>query len=142
MWTNARTQTFYPVWPTRNAPYNFDVIGKEHYLLDQTRAELVHALIGRGYVDNLLLSSDTNRTESLRSGGASGYCLTFEDFLPRLRALGVTGKEVRKMMVTNPPGRWTLPERSLCASNSQRDHGTRLLPTGTLSRDKQDGIED
>ena len=80
----------------------FDVIGKEHYLLDQTRAELVHALIGRGYVDNLLLSLDTNRTESLRSGGGSGYCHIFEDFLPRLRALGVTGEEVRKMMVTNP----------------------------------------
>ena len=80
----------------------FDVIGKEHYLLDQTRAELVHALIRRGHVDNLLLSLDTNRTESLRSGGGSGYCHIFEDFIPRLRALGVTGAEIQKMTVTNP----------------------------------------
>ena len=80
----------------------FDVIGKEHYLLDQTRAELVHALIQRGYVDNLLLSLDTNRKPSLRSGGQSGYCYIFEDFLPRLRDLGVGSGEIQKMMVTNP----------------------------------------
>ena len=80
----------------------FDVIGKEHYLLDQTRAELVHALIQRGYVDNLLLSLDTNRKTSLRSGGQSGYCYIFEDFLPRLRDLGVQSAEIHKMMVTNP----------------------------------------
>ena len=80
----------------------FDVIGKEHFLLDQTRAELVHALVQRGYADNLLLSQDTSRKRWLRSGGHSGYCYLFEDFLPRLRALGVSDSEIRKMTVTNP----------------------------------------
>ena len=80
----------------------FDVIGKEHYLLDQTRAELVHALVQRGYVDNLLLSQDTNRETDLHNAGRSGYCHIFEDFLPRLRALGLTAAEIQKMMVTNP----------------------------------------
>ncbi len=80
----------------------FDVIGKEHYLLDQTRTELVHALIRRGHVNNLLLSLDTNRKRDLRSGGHSGYCYIFEEFLPRLRALGVGSADIQKMMVTNP----------------------------------------
>ncbi len=80
----------------------FDVIGKEHYLLDETRAELVHALVQRGYLDNLLLSQDTNRETDLRNAGRSGYCHIFEDFLPRLGALGVTAAEIRKMMVANP----------------------------------------
>ena len=80
----------------------FDVIGKEHFLLDQTRAELVHALIQRGYADNLLLSQDTSRKRWLRSGGHSGYCYIFEDFLPRLRALGVSDLDIHKMTVANP----------------------------------------
>lgn len=80
----------------------FDVIGKEHYLLDQTRAELVHALIRRGHADNLLLSQDTNRKTDLHSAGRFGYCHIFEDFLPRLKALGVTDVEIEKMMVANP----------------------------------------
>ena len=80
----------------------FDVIGKEHFLLDQTRAELVHALVQRGYADNLLLSQDTSRKRWLRSGGHSGYCYIFEDFLPRLRALGISDLDIQKMTVTNP----------------------------------------
>ena len=80
----------------------FDVIGKEHYILDQTRAELVHALIRRGHIDNLLLSQDTNRQTDLRRARRSGYCRIFEDFLPRLRGLGVTGGEIKKMTVINP----------------------------------------
>ncbi len=80
----------------------FDVIGKEHFLLDQTRAELVHALVQRGYADNLLLSQDTSRKRWLRSGGHSGYCYIFEDFLPRLRDLGISDLDIQKMTVTNP----------------------------------------
>ena len=60
----------------------FDVIGKEHWLLDQTRAELIHALIERGYVRHLLISHDRNRGHEMRFGGGSGYCHIFESFLP------------------------------------------------------------
>jgi phosphotriesterase-related protein len=80
----------------------FDVIGKEHWLLDQTRAELLHALIRRGFVDNLLISHDRNRDHEMRYGGGTGYCHIFERFLPRLRRLGVTDDEIATMMVANP----------------------------------------
>jgi predicted metal-dependent phosphotriesterase family hydrolase len=80
----------------------FDVIGKEHYLLDETRAELVVELIRRGHLNRLLLSHDRNRAHEMRFGGGTGYCYIFESFLPRLRALGVTDEQIEMMMVRNP----------------------------------------
>lgn len=80
----------------------FDVIGKEHWLLDATRAELIHALIRRGLVDHLMLSHDRNRDHEMRYGGGSGYCHIFEHFLPRLRQLGVSEQEIQTMLVSNP----------------------------------------
>ncbi len=80
----------------------FDVIGKEHWVLDQTRAELVHELIARGHVQKLLLSHDCNRDHEMRYGGGGGYCHIFESFLARLETLGVTQKEIHTIMVENP----------------------------------------
>jgi predicted metal-dependent phosphotriesterase family hydrolase len=80
----------------------FDVIGKEHWLLDATRAELIRALIGRGYVRCLMLSHDCNRDHEMRYGGGRGYCHIFERFLPRLRELGVGEDDIRTMTVDNP----------------------------------------
>lgn len=87
----------------------FDVIDKEHYLLDQTRAELVHAMIQRGYVRQLLLSHDRNRDHEMRYGGGTGYCHLFERFLPRLRALGVTGEQIHTITVENPARAFSIP---------------------------------
>lgn len=80
----------------------FDVIGKEHWLLDATRSELIRALVGRGYVRHLMLSHDCNRDHEMRYGGGRGYCHIFERFLPRLRELGVSEDDIRTMTVDNP----------------------------------------
>jgi phosphotriesterase-related protein len=85
----------------------FDVIGKEHWLLDQTRAELIEALIRRGFVRHLLLSHDRNREFEMRYGGGSGYCHIFERFIPRLRDLGVDEADIRAMMIENPARAFT-----------------------------------
>jgi predicted metal-dependent phosphotriesterase family hydrolase len=79
-----------------------DVIGKEHWLLDATRADLVAAMIGRGYVRQLLLSHDCNRDHEMRYGGGGGYCHIFASFLTRLREHGVTEEDIHTMMVANP----------------------------------------
>ena len=71
-------------------------------MLDETRAELVHALIQRGYVDHLMISHDRNRDYEMKYGGSTGYCHIFETFLPRLRKLGVTEDQIHTIMVTNP----------------------------------------
>ena len=80
----------------------FDVIDKQMYLLDETRAELVTALIERGYLRHLLLSHDRNRDHEMRYSGHTGYSHIAEDFLPRLRRLGVSDAQVRTMQVENP----------------------------------------
>jgi predicted metal-dependent phosphotriesterase family hydrolase len=80
----------------------FDVIGKEHWLRDATRAELVHAMVQRGYTEQLLLSHDRNRDHEMRYGGNTGYCHLFESFLPRLGQLGVTDEQIQTMVVGNP----------------------------------------
>ncbi|MDQ3549477.1 MAG: hypothetical protein M3439_11740 [Chloroflexota bacterium] len=87
----------------------FDVIGKQHWLLDTTRADLVHALIQRGYLHHLLLSHDRNRDHEMRYGGGTGYCYIFEQFLPLLRARSVTDEEIRIMMVENPARAFAIP---------------------------------
>lgn len=71
-------------------------------MLDQTRAELTHALIDRGYIQNLMISHDRNRGHEMRFGGGSGYCHIFESFLLRLRKLGVTDEQIQTIMVGNP----------------------------------------
>jgi predicted metal-dependent phosphotriesterase family hydrolase len=80
----------------------FDVIGKEHYLLDTTRAELVHAMIQRGYLSHLMISQDRNRDHEMRFSGNSGYCHIFETFLPKLQKLGITAAQITTIMVENP----------------------------------------
>ncbi len=85
----------------------FDVISKEHWLLDATRAELIKALIDRGYVRHLMLSHDCNRDHEMRYGGGLGYCHIFERFLPRLRELEVSEEEIRTMTVDNPARAFT-----------------------------------
>jgi predicted metal-dependent phosphotriesterase family hydrolase len=80
----------------------FDVIDKEHWLLDATRADLVHALIERDYARHLLLSHDRNRDHEMRYSGGTGYCHIFERFLPMLRNRGVTDQQISVMMMENP----------------------------------------
>jgi phosphotriesterase-related protein len=86
----------------QGAYVQFDVIDKETYLLDETRAELVAEMLHRGHVERLLLSHDRNRDHEMRYSGHTGYCHIFEDFLPRLRRLGVSGREIETIMVANP----------------------------------------
>jgi phosphotriesterase-related protein len=86
----------------RGAYVQFDVIGKSHWMLDETRADLVHALVGRGFVDHLLFSTDRNRHFELRSYGGIGYAHLLTSFVPMLRARGVADETITRMLVDNP----------------------------------------
>ena len=78
------------------------MIGKEHWLLDATRAELIHALIGRGYVRHLLLSHDCNRDHEMRYGGGRATATSSSGSCPACGSCGVSEEEIRTMMVDNP----------------------------------------
>ena len=68
----------------RGAFVQFDVIGKEHFLLDATRARLLLRLVERGWTDRLLLSTDRARPTDLRRQGARwvGLCPFHEERTP------------------------------------------------------------
>lgn len=86
----------------RGAYVQFDVIGKRHWMLDETRADLIAALVDHGYVGHLLLSTDRNRESELTRGGGVGYGYLLTQFIPMLQAAGVEQTAIRAMLVDNP----------------------------------------
>jgi phosphotriesterase-related protein len=86
----------------RGAYLQFDVIGKLHWMLDETRVELLCQLVDRGYGDRLLLSSDRCREIELKARGGPGYDHVLRDFVPRLRAAGFDEQLINRILVENP----------------------------------------
>jgi phosphotriesterase-related protein len=86
----------------RGAFVQFDVIGKTHWMLDETRADLAAELVERGFGDQLLLSTDRNRVFELRAGGGPGYAHMLTGFVPMLRARDLPETVIHKFLVENP----------------------------------------
>jgi phosphotriesterase-related protein len=86
----------------RGAYLQFDVIGKLHWMLDETRVDLLGQLVDKGYGDRLLLSSDRCREMELKTRGGPGYDHVLRDFVPRLREAGFDGSLINLILVENP----------------------------------------
>jgi len=86
----------------RGAYVQFDVIGKGHWMLDETRADLAARLIDRGFGQQLLLGSDRARKTELLKYGGQGYRHLLLTFVPMLRAAGLDDAAVRMLLVENP----------------------------------------
>jgi len=86
----------------RGAYVQFDVIGKIHWLLDETRVELLGQLVDKGYEDHLLLSSDRCREIELKARGGPGYDHVLRDFVPKLREAGFDEALICRILVENP----------------------------------------
>ncbi len=86
----------------RGATIQFDVIGKLHWLLDETRIELLARLADKGYLDQLLLSTDRNRVSELHIKHGPGYDYVIRDFVPKMREAGFDERSIQKILVENP----------------------------------------
>jgi predicted metal-dependent phosphotriesterase family hydrolase len=86
----------------RGAMIQFDVIGKTHWLLDETRVILLAKLAEAGYEDRLLLSTDRCRMTEIKALGGPGYDHLLRSFLPKLRQAGFDEVLIHKMLVENP----------------------------------------
>jgi predicted metal-dependent phosphotriesterase family hydrolase len=86
----------------RGAYVQFDVIGKSHWMLDETRADLARELVAQGFADHLLLSTDRNRKFELKSHGGIGYAHLLTHFVPLLRDRGLPEAIIQKILVENP----------------------------------------
>jgi phosphotriesterase-related protein len=86
----------------RGAYVQFDVIGKIHWMLDETRVDLLCQMVDRGYQDHLMLSSDRCREMELKVGGGLGYDHVLRDFVPKLRQAGFDDALLHRILVENP----------------------------------------
>jgi phosphotriesterase-related protein len=86
----------------RGAWVQFDTIGKENYILDETRAELLQRLKENGFTDRVLISQDRNRKPMLSHYGGPGYSDIILRFIPMLMEKGFNETEIRKLVVENP----------------------------------------
>jgi phosphotriesterase-related protein len=86
----------------RGCYIQFDVIGKIHWLLDETRIELLQQLVDKGYDDRIMLSSDRCREMELKFQGGPGYDHVLRDFVPRLRQAGFDEALIHRFLVENP----------------------------------------
>lgn len=80
----------------------FDTIGKNNYFPDTTRAELLYKLQESGRIDKVCISLDITRKSNMKYQGGIGYSYLFTDFIPMLKATGVTQSSIDKMLIHNP----------------------------------------
>lgn len=80
----------------------FDTIGKENYMPDQVRADILKKLQDLGYIDRVLLSMDITRKSHLEYQGGLGYSYLLDHFIPLLKKSGLTDESIEKMLVKNP----------------------------------------
>ena len=96
----------------------FDNFGKENdvepwdirpgngpFVTDRERVALIKKIIDRGYVKQLLFSTDICLKSLLHSYGGWGYDHVITHILPALRAKGVTEEQIEEIMIHNP-ARW------------------------------------
>lgn len=80
-----------------------DNIGKIKYYSDDQRIDVLNQLIGKGYVNKILLSGDQGRRSYLKSyGGGPGFEHLQKGFIPLMRKKGITEENIRQITVENP----------------------------------------
>lgn len=87
----------------RGAWANIDNLGfVAGYAPLEFRADNVAALCAEGCADRVMLSNDICELGQLATYGGGGYANVIENFLPMLRARGVSDDSIHRMTVDNP----------------------------------------
>ena len=86
----------------RGAYVEFDTIGKNNYLPDETRVDFIKTLCEEGWSEKLLMSVDLTRRSHLKTNGGIGYAYLIETFVPMLKEVGIKESDLKNMLVENP----------------------------------------
>ncbi|MGL4539096.1 MAG: phosphotriesterase family protein [Cetobacterium sp.] len=86
----------------RGAYIEFDTIGKNSYLPDETRVSFIKTLCNEGWSEKLLMSVDLTRRSHLKINGGVGYAYLIETFVPMLREAAIKESDLEKILVKNP----------------------------------------
>ncbi len=110
IWIHAQTEPDPAVHlevARRGAYVEFDAIGAPDQSQEAMR-DYTLALVKAGYAENVLLSHDAGWYQPGRRGGVPenvgmrGYTALVTDFIPALRAAGLTDETIKLLTVTNP----------------------------------------
>ena len=69
---------------------------------DVQEMEFLEFLIGRGHLDQLLVSQDVCRKMHLTRNGGKGYAHILDSIVPRMRRRGFTPEQIDSILVDNP----------------------------------------
>ncbi len=92
----------------RGAFLEYDMIGIELLFpegqspSDQESAEAIAALIDKGYKSSILLSQDIFLKSLLKHYGGGGFAHILNNFVPRLKRLGLSEEEIDHLLIENP----------------------------------------
>jgi phosphotriesterase-related protein len=94
-------ETLLPI-AEKGAVLSIDNVGYREYQSDEQRAANVAALVAEGFLGQIVLASDICQLSHLRAYNGKGYDHLLRLFVPLLHAHGLTGAQVRTMLVDNP----------------------------------------
>lgn len=80
----------------------FDTIGKNNYLPDDIRIEMLKEIEKRKLIDRVFLSMDITRKSNMEYKGGIGYNYIFKVFIPKLKEAGIKENSIEKMLKINP----------------------------------------
>lgn len=80
----------------------FDTVGKENYMPDMTRVEMLKRIEKEGYTDKVFLSMDITRRSHLEAKGGMGYAYLLDSFVPLMKENGISDRFIEKMLKDNP----------------------------------------
>ncbi len=80
---------------------DYDTITRLKYHSDEEEVALILHMLAQGHGPRLLLALDTTAARLSSYGGEIGLCHLLEQFLPRLRAAGVTQADISRMTIGN-----------------------------------------
>lgn len=81
---------------------SFDTIGKNNYLLDSKRVEVLKILQDMNLLNKVFLSQDISRKSNMEFMGGIGYSYIFDSFIPMLKEKGITDESLDLMLHKNP----------------------------------------
>lgn len=80
----------------------FDTVGKENYMPDHTRVEMLRRIEAEGFQDKVFLSMDITRRSHLKAFGGLGYAYLLDTFIPMMKESGISNSFIEKMLIKNP----------------------------------------
>jgi phosphotriesterase-related protein len=91
----------------RGCSVAFDRVGSQRIVPDEVRAGLVAGLCAAGYASHVMLSLDHQgvwfpQRSPATAANTKHFGYLFQSFLPRLRAGGVSERDIEQMTVVNP----------------------------------------